>query len=86
MRHQIVKRMMLLANKKRLLTVMYIAHIDTASTLSMSDYPLDLLDPRTSSSDSASCTARIRKRDKFREFCPPFFYPLRSIRVHKSGC
>src|SRR5690242_2610944 len=44
------------------------AHIDTASTLTMSDHPLNQSDPHIPSSDSASSTVRIKKLDKFRKF------------------
>lgn len=45
----------------------HIAYDFTASTLTMSDHPLDQVDPHTSGSDSASSKVRTRKRDKFRK-------------------
>ncbi|KAF9277552.1 hypothetical protein BGZ88_001093, partial [Linnemannia elongata] len=50
----------------------------------MSDHPLDQLDPHTSSSNSASCTVRIRKRDKFREFWARLPLPSASLLFAKA--
>ncbi|KAG0039353.1 hypothetical protein BGZ89_007924, partial [Linnemannia elongata] len=45
------------------------------NTLTMSVHPLDRLDSYTSSSDSASSIVRIKKPNKFREFCARLFSP-----------